>query len=104
MNHSVRVCGYALEEMRGKKPGQVLQGPESDPVAIKQLHDAVHSVGPCECQIINYKKDGTPYPVYISLGPIFSDGKLEGFLSLEQDLSEKQKRARPAFKTSNEMA
>ncbi len=88
----IQVCGYNLEELRGKKPGYVLQGPESDPSAVKTLHDAVHSLMPCECEIINYKKDGTPYPVFISLGPLYNDGQLEGFLSVEQDLSKEKNR------------
>jgi len=83
----VRTCGYSLQELRGKKPGKLLQGPESDPVAIKTLHDAVHSAHPCACQIINYKKNGTPYPVFISILPLFENEIHSGFISVEQDLS-----------------
>jgi TetR/AcrR family transcriptional repressor of nem operon len=86
----VRTCGYTLQELRGKTPGSVLQGPKSHPQAVDQIRQAVHAARPCECQMINYKKDGSTYPVHISLGPIFSEGKLGGFLAVENDLSAKE--------------
>ena len=80
-------CGYALSDLRGKKLGEVLQGPESDPAARQILHDALQSRRPCECRLINYRKDGSPYWVHISLGPVFEEGRLEGFLAVAQKLS-----------------
>ena len=82
-----RTCGYTLRELRGKKPGAILQGPESNREAVALLHQAVHSARPCECRMINYKKDGSTYPVHISLGPVFDEGKLGGFLAVEKDLT-----------------
>ncbi|MCE0497684.1 MAG: response regulator [Methylacidiphilales bacterium] len=87
----VRRTGYSLQELRGKIPGKVLQGPNSDPAVIKLLHDAIQSRSSCECRIVNYRKNGTPYPVLISLGPVYSNGKIEGFLAIERDLSEEEK-------------
>jgi len=86
-DYFVTTCGYSLPELRGQKPGALLQGPESDPAAIRTLHDAVHSAQPCACQITNYKKNGTPYPVYISVLPLFDEGIHRGFIAMEQDLS-----------------
>jgi len=88
----IRTSGYTLQEMRGKKPGRLLQGPESDHAAIKMLRHAVHSALPCECIITNYRKSGTPYPVHISLSPVFGKSGLEGFLAVERDLSEKEEK------------
>jgi PAS domain S-box-containing protein len=79
-----KVCGYTLPELRGKKPGRILQGPSSDPIAEQQLHEAIQTAKPCECTILNYKKDGTPYTVKISLGPIYEGMKLHGHLAVEQ--------------------
>ena len=84
----IRVSGYTLEELRGKKPGGLLQGPESGYTSVRMLHNAVNSAHTCECQIVNYKKDGTSYPVHISLGPVFHSDRLEGFLAVQSDLSE----------------
>jgi PAS domain S-box-containing protein len=83
----LRVCGYRLEELRGQNPGQLLQGPESDPAVVQVLHEAVQATRPCQCELVNYRKNGEPYRVHISLGPIFRDGTHRGFLSIERDLS-----------------
>jgi PAS domain S-box-containing protein len=82
----VRASGYTSEELRGKRPGMVLQR-HSDPAAVEMLHSALESVHACECRIINYKKDGTAYPAHISLGPVFDDDRLKGFLAVEEILS-----------------
>jgi len=84
-----RLCGFSLHELRGRKPGQMLRGPATDAAAVKRLHDAISGAGRCECEVINYKKDGSPYRVAISLGPIVKeDGALEGFLAVERDISD----------------
>jgi PAS domain S-box-containing protein len=80
----VSVCGYTLNELMGRKPGKLLQGPETDVAAIKTIHDAVHAGTNCECDILNYKKNGKPYGVHVSFGPIFNGNKHEGFLGVEE--------------------
>jgi len=82
----VKTCGYTLDEVRGKKPGKILQGPGSDAATVRRLHEAVQSGRECDCRIVNYRKDGTPYLVRISMEPIFADNGLEGFVAIEEDL------------------
>jgi len=82
----VRASGYTSEELRGKRPGMVLQR-HSDPATVEMLHSALDSGHACECRTINYKKDGTAYPAHISLGPVFDDNRLRGFLAVEEILS-----------------
>lgn len=86
----IRTSGYTLAESLNQKPGRLLRGPASNASAVRMLDQAVHSAVACECRSINYRKNGTPYPVRISLGPVHADGLLEGFLAVEQDLSEKE--------------
>jgi len=85
----LRASGYTLAETLGQKPGHLLRGPDSNPVAIRMLDRALRSFGSCECRSLNYRKNGTPYPVHISLGPVFTGSRFDGFLAVEQDLSEK---------------
>jgi len=92
----VETCGYTLRELRGTKPGTILQGAKSDPATVEILRHAVRSMRDCDCRIINYTKDGTPYPVHISMGPVFNDGKPEGFLAVEEVLSEARQGATAA--------
>ena len=81
-----RACGYTLEEVRGQKPGTLLQGPASDPNIIQRLQLAISEVHECECEIVNYRKDGTPYVVKITLSPLFEEQELVGFLAVEEDM------------------
>ena len=87
----VRRTGYTLQELCGQIPGRLLQGLDSDLEAINMLRQAIRSGIPCECRLINYRKNRTPYPVHISLGPVVCNGRIEGFLAIERDLSESEK-------------
>ncbi len=81
------MCGYSREELLGQKPGRLLQGPGSDPAVVGLLHEAMQKREPCECFLLNYRKDGRAYPVQLSIGPVHDDhGRLAGFLAVERDL------------------
>ena len=92
----VQSSGYTSEELRGKRPGMVLQR-HSDPAAVEILHSALESVQACECRTINYRKDGTAYPAHISLGPVFDNDMLKGFLAVEEILSKENGSMPPPY-------
>jgi hypothetical protein len=64
----------------------LLQGPASDYETIQRLRKAVADAQECTCRIVNYRKDGTPYAVQVTLSPLFEGGDLVGFLAVEDDL------------------
>ncbi len=67
------MCGYSLEELRGKSLGPILQGEKTDPVVAARMRQAVHEFKPCHERLVNYRKDGTPYWVDIEITPILDD-------------------------------
>ena len=67
------MCGYALEELRGKKLGPILQGEKTDRATAERMRRAVHEVRPCRETILNYHKNGAPYWVEIAITPICDD-------------------------------
>ena len=67
------MCGYTLEELRGKKLGPILQGEKTDRETAERMRRAVHEYRPCRETILNYHKNGTPYWVEIAITPIFGD-------------------------------
>jgi two-component system NtrC family sensor kinase len=86
-----RISGYVLEEMQGKKPGEVLQGPQTDPVTIAQLRKALATGVPFNQEIYNYSKDGRGYWVALSIAPIYQEtGELEGFIAVQTDITERK--------------
>ena len=64
------MCGYTLEELRGKKLGPILQGEKTDRETAARIREAVHACRACRETILNYHKSGLPYWVEISITPI----------------------------------
>jgi PAS domain S-box-containing protein len=81
------MCGYRLDEIVAKKPGRLLQGPETFAKAARAMSEAVHAGRGCEQDILNYRRDGEPYWVRIKITPLHSaDGELKGFAAVERKL------------------
>lgn len=82
------LCGYTFEEIRGRKPGSLLQGPETTVDSILALKNAISARRSCSVEMVNYHKNQTTYRVRIDLSPRFNSlGELEGFEALERKLS-----------------
>ena len=83
----VEMCGYSLEELKGKSLGPILQGEETDPVAVARMRRAMHEYQSCREQVINYRKNGSSYLVDISITPILDDaGAPLWFVARENEL------------------
>lgn len=83
-----RLCGHSFEEMKGRKPGAVLQGPESSRESIEILRRAIRHGVPCVTELVNYHKNNTPYRVRIDLRPMVSaSGEIIGFEAEEHQLA-----------------
>ncbi|MEW8322591.1 MAG: PAS domain S-box protein [Candidatus Thiodiazotropha taylori] len=85
------LTGYRLPEVEGQRPGEILQGPETDPRARHRLAQAIrHGVG-IELDILNYDKQRRPYWVHLSVSPIRDEqGRIVQFISIGQDISEQR--------------
>lgn len=85
------LSGYALEEMVGRKPGDILQGGETDPATVEAISKAVSERRPIRTEILNYTKSGTPYWIELNITPIFDeDGKHTHFMSIERDVTSRK--------------
>ncbi len=67
------MCGYTLDELRGKKLGPILQGAQTDRETAERMRLAVREYRPCRETILNYHKNGTPYWVEVAITPILND-------------------------------
>ena len=86
-----RISGYLLAEMQGKKPGDVLQGDQTDPLTISELRSALATGKPFNQEIYNYTKDGNGYWVALSIAPIYQEnGELEGFIGVHTDINDRK--------------
>lgn len=96
------MTGYTLEECIGKKPGEFLQGPETDRKTIEYLAQQIKSGLPFSTEIMNYHKSGRKYWLRIQGQPIKDDnGVITGFFALEEDIT-KEKESERRFKLALE--
>jgi PAS domain S-box-containing protein len=81
------MCGYCLEEIKGRKPGHFLQGPDTDPAGVQRIREALRERRACREVLVNYHKAGSRYRVDISIAPILDDaGDPLWFVAREIDL------------------
>jgi len=86
-----RITGYTFDEAKGKRPGDLLKGPLTDPATIKVMHDGIASREGFKVEIVNYGKDGRPYWLHIEVQPLHDkDGAFTGFMAIESDISERK--------------
>jgi PAS domain S-box-containing protein len=87
-----RISGYTFEEARGKKPGEVLQGPDTDHAVVAQMHERLAAQAGFKVELLNYHKSGRPYWVEIEVQPLRNPtGQLTGFMGLEVDITDRRK-------------
>lgn len=98
----VEISGYNLQEVVGKKPGNLLQGPETNQKTIQYLRTQVNAGEPFNTEILNYSKGGTKYWLRIKGQPIKNEqGEVTGFFALEEDIT-KEKETEDRFRKALE--
>ncbi|WP_374351784.1 PAS domain S-box protein [Chitinimonas sp.] len=89
-----RLTGYTLPEVRGKKPGAVLQGPLTDAATVRRVSEKLRSQQPFYEEILNYSKAGQMYWISLAINPVKdASGKLERFVSIQTNIDETKRRA-----------
>ena len=82
------LTGYTLVEIKGKKPGSLLQGPDTDPQAVNAIRDAIRHRKPIKQELINYTRQGEPYWIVLSISPLENDlGEHYGFVAISDDIT-----------------
>jgi two-component system, cell cycle sensor histidine kinase and response regulator CckA len=65
----LRITGYTREEAVGRNC-RFLQGPNTAPEAVEQIRSAIREQRSCMVELLNYRKDGTPFWNSLSISPI----------------------------------
>ncbi len=87
-----RLTGYTLEEVLGKKPGALLQGPGTDPETVRHMGERLRKGESFSAEILNYSRDGRSYWLAIEVQPIHDDqGRLTNFMAIETDITERRR-------------
>lgn len=81
------LTGYRKDEVTGKNC-RFLQGPDTDPAAVKAIRDAIKSSSPLILDLLNYRKDGTPFWNRLSLRPVIGpEGVATHIIGIQSDLT-----------------
>jgi PAS domain S-box-containing protein len=86
-----RITGYSPDEVKGRRPGEFLQGPATDPATVEQIRKALRQRESCTVEILNYHKDGRSYWITLTINPVFSaEGELLHFFAIQSDTTEER--------------
>ena len=86
-----RRTGYELADVVGRVPGDLLQGPGTDPGTVAFMRERLTAHEGFTCEILNYARDETPYWVSLEVRPITDpDGTVTGFVAVQGDITERR--------------
>jgi len=90
-NAFIKICGYELEEIVGKKPGHFLQGPDTEPDVVEFIKEEIAKKIPFVFEILNYTKSGDKVYIRNQIQPLFNaKGEVEKYFSLVTDITEQK--------------
>ncbi|NGP89041.1 PAS domain S-box protein [Fodinibius halophilus] len=91
-----KLTGYSQQEVKGRVPGEILQGEETDTETVQELAMAIGEEESIRKRILNYTKEGEKLWLDITIDPIFNDeGECTNFIAIERDITEQiQKEAK----------
>ncbi len=87
----LEMSGFLMEEVIGRKPGQLLQGVETSLETIEYMKTQIRTGLPFNCEIINYSKTGQKYWVRIQGQALYNkDNEIVKFFAIEEDITKKK--------------
>ena len=95
-DNPIIACNRAFEELTGYSAKEIvgrncrfLAGPATEPWLTEAIREGVRNRKPVMVEILNYKKDGTPFRNAVVVAPLFDDdGELSYFFGSQVELEE----------------
>ncbi|MBC7365458.1 MAG: response regulator [Undibacterium sp.] len=80
--------GYALSEVKGRRPGEFLHGQATDPATLAAIDAADEANLPFKGELVNYTKDGRQIWVALEIQPLLeADQRVSGRMALVLDIT-----------------
>ena len=87
-----RITGYPPEEIIGCTP-RILQSPDSDRNVLARIHLALRQRRPIDVELLNVRKDGSPFWVELNISPIADElGRFTHWLAVQRDVTGRKRR------------
>ena len=85
------ITGYTFLEAKGKKPGEILQGPDTDKATVSRIREKLKEKIIFKEEILNYHKEGRKYWLSLSITPVLdANNNIEKFIAIESDITEQK--------------
>jgi PAS domain S-box-containing protein len=86
-----RLFGYSTDDVLGKRPNDLLRGPDSDPSVIDEMDRVAGSGQPYTAMMLNYTKAREKCWVEVEVQPLKDEsGKLTGYMALQLDVTKRK--------------
>jgi len=85
-----RMTGFEAAEVLGRSP-RILQGPRTDRATLDRLRRSLKGGEAFSGEIVNYRKDGSEYPIEWHVAPIRNaEGRTTHWVSIQRDITERE--------------
>ena len=85
-----RLSGYPPEEIMGRNC-RFLQGPGTDSASVQRIRDALQARQDVNLDILNYRKDGTPFWNALYISPVINEaGELLFYFASQLDVTDRK--------------
>ncbi|GHB90849.1 PAS domain S-box protein [Cerasicoccus arenae] len=83
-----RMTGFYMEDVLGKSPGSLLQGPATEAATNETMKQGIRMGQGFHVEILNYRKSGVPFWVEVEATPVHDvDGRLINFIAITTDIT-----------------
>jgi PAS domain S-box-containing protein len=98
-----RLSGYTLDDIRGRRPSELLCSELRDPHESARVQQAIESGSEFRGELLNRARDGRDYWIEVDLQPLRDEhGTLTGFMAIETDITA-QKQAEDELRRGHAM-
>ena len=95
-DNPIIACNDAFVELTGFSPDEIigrncrfLRGPRTEPEQTLMLREAIAERRPTMVELINYRKDGTPFWNELSITPVVNESdQLTYYIGIQKDVTE----------------
>lgn len=83
-----RLTGYKMQDMLGRVPGRLLQGPNTDKETVARIRKKLAAGEPIYEEILNYDRDKKPYWISLAINPVRGkSGQVERYISIQANVT-----------------
>lgn len=88
------MTGYTLDDIKGRKPGKLLQGEHTDDETVSRIRQQLDQQAPFYEEILNYHRDGTAYWISLAIDPVFDNaGQLTHYVAVQANIDETKRKS-----------